>query len=85
MAGKPYGAMSREDFCDIVLSALRAGNLSDNEANLAVYAREWVISDAEANIRGMDGERTPHSNASSSSRMAASGPPGCCDLSNVIQ
>jgi hypothetical protein len=47
MAGKVYEAMSREDFCDAVLTALRAGNLSDDEATLAVYAREWVLSGAD--------------------------------------
>jgi hypothetical protein len=30
MAGTVYEAMSREDFCDVVLTALRAGNLSDS-------------------------------------------------------
>jgi hypothetical protein len=47
MAGTVYGAMSREDFCDVVLAALRAGNLSDDDATFAVYAREWVISNAD--------------------------------------
>jgi hypothetical protein len=47
MAGTVYEAMSREDFCDAVLTALRAGNLSDDEATLAVYAREWVLSGAD--------------------------------------
>jgi hypothetical protein len=50
MAGTVYGAMSREDFCDVVLTALRAGNLSDDEANFAVYAREWVISNADQRL-----------------------------------
>jgi hypothetical protein len=42
-----YNTMRRDDFCDVVLAALRTGNLSDRDASHAVYMREWVLSGAD--------------------------------------
>jgi hypothetical protein len=42
-----YNTMRRDDFCDVVLTALRAGTLSETEATLAVYTREWVVSGSD--------------------------------------
>jgi hypothetical protein len=42
--GHLYNIMRRDDFCDVVITALRAGTLPDNDATFAVYLREWVLS-----------------------------------------
>jgi len=39
-----YNTMRRDDFCDVILTALREGSLSEEDATLAVYMREWVLS-----------------------------------------
>lgn len=41
--------MGREDFCDVVLAAIRAGNLSQQDTATGLFLREWVLS--EANYR----------------------------------
>ena len=47
---KTYCAMRRDDFCKVVLTALRVGNLSDDESALAVYIREWVLTNADERL-----------------------------------
>jgi hypothetical protein len=37
----------RDDFCDVILAALRTGYLPDDEASHAAYLREWVLSGAD--------------------------------------
>jgi hypothetical protein len=42
-----YNKMRREDFCDVVASVVRGGNLSHDAENMALYFREWVLSKAD--------------------------------------
>jgi hypothetical protein len=45
-----YETMGRDDFCDVVIAALKAGNLSEEEASHAIYAREWVLSGGDQRL-----------------------------------
>jgi hypothetical protein len=39
---KAYEKMRRDDFCEVVGSTVKAGNLSDADASSALHIREWV-------------------------------------------
>lgn len=43
-AGSIYNESRRDDFCDVVLGALKTGRLSDQDSTQAVYLREWVVT-----------------------------------------
>lgn len=45
-----YSTMRRDDFCDVVIAALKSGRLSGQEASQAIYAREWVLSGGDERL-----------------------------------
>jgi hypothetical protein len=45
-----YKEMGRDDFSDVVLAAIRAGNLSQQDTALALYLREWTRSEADLRL-----------------------------------
>ena len=49
-AGYIFSEMRRDDFCDVILAALKAGRLSDQDAAHAVYLREWIVTGGDKQI-----------------------------------
>jgi hypothetical protein len=43
-AGQLFSELRRDDFCNVVLAALKARRLSDQDAAHAVYLREWIVT-----------------------------------------
>jgi hypothetical protein len=42
--GHIFTELRRDDFCNVVLAALKAGRLSEQDAAHAVYLREWIVT-----------------------------------------
>jgi hypothetical protein len=42
--GVLYPQMRRDDFCEAALLALKSGTLGEDQFNLVMYTREWVLS-----------------------------------------
>jgi hypothetical protein len=42
--GVLYPQMRRDDFCEAELLALKSGTLAEDQFNLVMYTREWVLS-----------------------------------------
>jgi hypothetical protein len=42
--GVLYPQMRRDDFCEAALLALKSGTLAEDQFNLVMYTREWVLS-----------------------------------------
>jgi hypothetical protein len=42
-----YDEMRRDDFCDVVVAAVKDGKLSPDAETMALFYREWVLSEAD--------------------------------------